>query len=58
MAEVKNALEDDKFLWYISYDNVNIPFRVFSQRLKNQGEFGNGTAATGTRSELLGQGLA
>jgi len=46
MAEVKGALEDDKFLWYISYDNVNIPFRVFSQRLENQGEFINGTAAT------------
>lgn len=46
MAEVKGALADDKFPWYISYDNVNIPFRVFSQRLENQGEFGNGTAAT------------
>jgi len=32
--------------WLISHDNVNIPFRVFSQRLDNQGEFGNGTAAT------------
>ena len=41
MAEVKGALADDKFPWYISYDNVNIPFRVFSQRLENQGEFGN-----------------
>jgi hypothetical protein len=36
----------DSFPWLISYDNVNIPFRVFSQRLDNQGEFGNGTAAT------------
>ncbi|KAF7980087.1 hypothetical protein HWV62_39892 [Athelia sp. TMB] len=32
--------------WFISHDNVQIPFRVFSQRLDNQGEFGNGTAAT------------
>ncbi|KAF7985445.1 hypothetical protein HWV62_5185 [Athelia sp. TMB] len=36
----------DKFPWLISHDNVQIPFRVFSQRLDNQGEFGNGTAAT------------
>jgi hypothetical protein len=34
------------FLWLISHDNVQIPFCVFSQRLNNQGEFGNGTAAT------------
>lgn len=40
-----NSLKD-KFPWLLSYDNVNIPFRVFSQRLDNQGEFGNGTAAT------------
>jgi hypothetical protein len=32
--------------WLLTYDNINIPFRVFSQRLDNQGEFGNGTAAT------------
>ena len=36
----------DKYPWLLSYDNVNIPFQVFSQRLDNQGEFGNGTAAT------------
>ena len=36
----------DKYPWTLSYDNINIPFRVFSQRLDNQGEFGNGTAAT------------
>jgi hypothetical protein len=34
------------FPWLISHDNLQIPFRVFSQRLDNQGEFGNGTAAT------------
>ncbi|KAF8997524.1 hypothetical protein BDQ17DRAFT_1248608 [Cyathus striatus] len=32
--------------WMISYDNINIPFCVFSQCIDNQGEFGNGTAAT------------
>jgi hypothetical protein len=26
--------------WLLTYDNINIPFRVFSQRLDNQGEFG------------------
>ena len=36
----------DKYPWTLSYDNINIPFHVFSQRLDNQGEFGNGTAAT------------
>ncbi|KAM6496624.1 hypothetical protein JOM56_007097 [Amanita muscaria] len=44
MDEVLSMM--DKFPWLISHDNVNIPFRVFSQRLDNQGEFGNGTAAT------------
>ena len=44
MDEV-NRLKD-KYPWTLSYDNINIPFRVFSQRLDNQGEFGNGTAAT------------
>lgn len=34
------------FPWIISHDNVNIPFRVSSQRLGNQNEFGSGTAAT------------
>ncbi|KAK0479278.1 hypothetical protein IW261DRAFT_1626799, partial [Armillaria novae-zelandiae] len=45
-----NAVEriSDKAMseWLISYDNLNIPFRVFSQRLDNRGEFGNGCAAT------------
>ena len=40
-----NSLKN-KYPWTLSYDNINIPFRVFSQRLDNQGEFGNGTAAT------------
>jgi hypothetical protein len=36
----------DNFPWLLTYDNINIPFRVFSQRLDNQTEFGNATAAT------------
>jgi hypothetical protein len=34
------------FPWLLSYDNVNIPFRVFSQRIDNQGDIGAGSAAT------------
>lgn len=44
MEEVR--LRMDLYPWLLSYDNVQIPFRVFSQRLDNRGEFGNGTAAT------------
>lgn len=36
----------DMYPWLLTYDNLNIPFRVFSQRLDNQGDFGSGTAAT------------
>ena len=36
----------DKNSWTISYDNVQIPFCVFSQCLDNKDQFGNGTAAT------------
>ncbi|KIK03028.1 hypothetical protein K443DRAFT_64105, partial [Laccaria amethystina LaAM-08-1] len=32
--------------WTISHDNVNIPLRVFSQRLNNQSHFISGCAAT------------
>lgn len=32
--------------WTISHDNVNIPLRVFSQRLHNQNHFISGCAAT------------
>jgi hypothetical protein len=32
--------------WTISYDNVQIPFCIFSQCLDNKDQFGNGTAAT------------
>ena len=44
MEEVVELMQH--FPWLISHDNVQIPFRVFSQWLDNQGEFGNGTAAT------------
>lgn len=32
--------------WIISHDNVNLPMRVFSQRLHNQSHFISATAAT------------
>src|ERR1700685_829755 len=44
MEEVVELMQH--FPWLISNNNVQIPFRVFSQRLDNQGELGNGTAAT------------
>jgi hypothetical protein len=44
MEEVLILME--KYQWLISHDNVNIPFRVFSQRLDNFKEFGSGSAAT------------
>jgi len=44
MEEVVNLVQ--LFPWLISHNNVQIPFQIFSQRLDNQGEFGNGTAAT------------
>ncbi|TEB29725.1 hypothetical protein FA13DRAFT_1580641, partial [Coprinellus micaceus] len=47
----KQALDEvvrliELFPWVVSYDNVNIPFRVFSQRLDNQKDPGASTAAT------------
>ncbi|KAJ7591737.1 hypothetical protein C8J56DRAFT_1046070 [Mycena floridula] len=44
MAEVNQLVKEYPFL--LSYDNIQLAFRVFSQRLDNHGEFGNGTAAT------------
>ena len=44
MKEVRERL--DKNAWTISYDNVQIPFHIFSQHLDNKDQFGNGTAAT------------
>jgi hypothetical protein len=40
-------LEDiKKYPWFGIYDNVNIPFRAFQQRIGNQNHFDSGTAAT------------
>ena len=36
----------DRHPWLLSYDNVNIPFRVFSQRIDKQSDIGAGSAAT------------
>lgn len=44
LAEVCDMVE--KVLSFISYDNMQVSFCVFSQCLDNNGEFGNGTAAT------------
>ena len=44
MTEVKELMKT--LPWLISYDNAQISFRVFSQRLENQSELGQGTAAT------------
>lgn len=44
LEEVQGMM--DKVPAFISYDNMQVPFRVFSQRLDNKDEFGNGTAAT------------
>jgi hypothetical protein len=45
MDEVWKLVDED-VPWKISYDNMQIPFRMFSTHLENQGEFGDGTAAT------------
>ncbi|KAH7910138.1 hypothetical protein BJ138DRAFT_1009422 [Hygrophoropsis aurantiaca] len=47
----KNAMDEARARiqtspWIISHDNVNIPMRVFSQRLHNQSHFISGCAAT------------
>ncbi|KIJ10153.1 hypothetical protein PAXINDRAFT_164295 [Paxillus involutus ATCC 200175] len=44
MKEVKEVME--LFPWLVPYDNINIPFRVFSQRLDNKDNFSSGVAAT------------
>lgn len=44
MKEVMGAMES--YPWLILYDNINIPFRVFSQRLHNKDNFSSGAAAT------------
>ncbi|KAI5823219.1 hypothetical protein K523DRAFT_344625 [Schizophyllum commune Tattone D] len=40
------ALMQANSAWLISHDNVQLPFRVFSQRLDKNTTFGSGTAAT------------
>lgn len=50
----------EEFPWVISYDNVNIPFKVFSQRIDNQSQLGHGTAATvylHRDAEMLSEGM-
>lgn len=44
MNKAREAIE--KFPFFISHDNVNLPLRVFSQRLHNQSHFMSGCAAT------------
>ena len=44
MKEVREVIQ--KSPWVITHDNVNIPMRVFSQRLHNQSHFVSGCAAT------------
>lgn len=42
------TLLDDiqRFPWFGCHDNVNLPFKVYEQRLSNQSHFDSGTAAT------------
>jgi len=44
MQEVCNIVKTRP--WFMSYDNVNIPFRTYAQRLDRQDHFDSGTAAT------------
>ncbi|KAF8221362.1 hypothetical protein L208DRAFT_1533023 [Tricholoma matsutake] len=44
MKEVQAAVQNKP--WTILHDNVNLPLRVFSQRLHNQSHFVSGCAAT------------
>jgi hypothetical protein len=45
---VRLTLLDDlqKYPWFGAHDNLNMPFRVYEQRLDNQSHFDSGTAAT------------
>jgi hypothetical protein len=47
-SRVHKALLDDiaKYPWFGTHDNINIPFRVYEQRLTNLSHFDSGTAAT------------
>jgi hypothetical protein len=35
-----------QFPFVLTHDNINLPFRVFTQRIENQSHFDSGTAAT------------
>ena len=45
---VRNSLLEEiaTYPWFGTHDNINIPFRVYEQRLTNQSHFDCGTAAT------------
>ena len=45
---VRRSLHENiqKYPWYGTHDNINLPFRVYEQRLDNQSHFDSGTAAT------------
>ncbi|TRM57980.1 hypothetical protein BD626DRAFT_540231 [Schizophyllum amplum] len=45
MDEVATMMEQNH-AWLISHDNIQLPFRVYSQRSDHNTMFGNGTAAT------------
>ena len=47
-ARIHKALLEDiaKYPWFGTHDNINIPFRVYEQRLANQSHFDCGMAAT------------
>ena len=44
MDKVRQMVKSQPF--FVSYDNVNVPLRVFSQRLHNQSHFQSGCAGT------------
>ncbi|KAJ6575884.1 hypothetical protein B0H10DRAFT_2236667 [Mycena sp. CBHHK59/15] len=60
-AESMSAMKQlmDRFPWLMSYDNVLLAFRVFSQRIDSKTLNGNGTAGTVyiRRKEILERGL-
>lgn len=48
LARIHKALCDDiaNYPWFGTHNNINIPFRVYEQRLSNQSHFDCGTVAT------------
>ncbi|KAF8316197.1 hypothetical protein F5887DRAFT_1066774 [Amanita rubescens] len=44
LEEIRELVKTQPF--FLSYDNANVPLRVFSQRLHNQSHFQNGCAGT------------